>query len=60
MTKTCNKCQLEKEASEFGKDSRRKDKLSNVCKVCHDKQRKEWERKTWGKPGGYSWRKNEK
>lgn len=38
--KKCNKCGIEKELSEFGKDKARKDGLKSICKVCNYKQTK--------------------
>ena len=34
QTKTCTKCKLKKELSEFYKDARTKDKVRNPCKHC--------------------------
>jgi len=45
MTKTCTKCQSEKEASEFYKDSRNSDGLRSWCKVCSIKSDKSWQKR---------------
>ncbi len=34
--KKCSNCKLEKDESEYHKDSSRKDKLCNKCKVCNN------------------------
>lgn len=34
MNKTCNKCGLTKDSSEFSFNKRRKDKLENKCRAC--------------------------
>lgn len=39
--KTCNKCSLSKEESEFKKDPRNRDGLNGICTPCQ----KEWQRK---------------
>lgn len=35
MTKKCYKCLIEKNKSDFSINSKRKDGLSSLCKVCH-------------------------
>lgn len=37
-SKTCTKCGKEKKIVNFGKNSRRKDKLESQCKKCINKQ----------------------
>jgi 5-methylcytosine-specific restriction endonuclease McrA len=39
--KTCTKCKIEKERSEFAKGSREKDGLQHSCKMCNAKYRAE-------------------
>jgi hypothetical protein len=34
-TKKCSKCKVDKQLSEFGKDSSRKNGISYLCKLCH-------------------------
>lgn len=41
MTKICTKCDMEKEISEFYKDSRAATKTTSKCKDCIDKYQKE-------------------
>lgn len=41
MTKICTKCDMEKEISEFYKDSRAVTKTTSKCKDCIDKYQKE-------------------
>lgn len=40
--KTCTKCGTEKPVSEYGKHSMGKGGLNPACRVCHNKQSKEW------------------
>lgn len=43
--KTCSKCKVEKEATEFHKDKSRNDGLSYICKGCDSKKVKKWNMK---------------
>ena len=38
MEKSCTKCKVDKSITEFSKDSRNSDLLSNVCKQCHSEK----------------------
>lgn len=38
----CTQCKLKKDESCFYKDKRYKSGLASECKICHDKQKKEW------------------
>jgi hypothetical protein len=56
--KTCNKCKLEKELSEFVKDNNKKDGLKTQCKSCT----KQWREKNKDKLKNYNkeWGENNK
>jgi hypothetical protein len=43
-TKTCTKCKIEKNESEFSKDNYKKDGLQNQCKECQKQYRRELKR----------------
>ena len=45
MTKICNKCNIEKNITEFNKNKRIKDGYFNTCKKCRKIQRKKNEKK---------------
>lgn len=49
--KTCTKCKLEKDTSEFGKHSGTRDKLCSWCKLCHKRATADWKvkNKNWQK-----------
>ena len=56
MKKICIKCIIEKSIEEFGKDIRKIDKISNICKECnntrsrnYNKNNKESKKKTGNK-----------
>lgn len=38
--KTCNRCKIKKELSEYGSNKRSKDGLRGMCKDCVNKQRR--------------------
>lgn len=40
MKKTCSKCKIEKDVSEFNKDKTRKDGLHSLCRSCQSELRK--------------------
>ena len=40
--KTCNKCNIAKELTEFYRHKKHKDGRSYTCKMCHNKARKEY------------------
>jgi hypothetical protein len=42
MTKVCTKCNLEKDLDLFKKDKRQSDGRLAVCKLCYNKQNKQW------------------
>lgn len=44
-TKTCTKCEKEKEIKDFGKSSAHKDGLKPKCKECYNKYQREYEDK---------------
>jgi hypothetical protein len=60
MGKVCSKCKIEKDESEFGKNSRMKDGLHYVCKECKHKQDNAWVAKhnEEHKQRARNWRKN--
>jgi len=41
-SKECNKCNIDKQISEYSKDKTRKDGYSYTCKVCKSKNSKKW------------------
>src|SRR5688572_22658589 len=45
VMKTCSKCHIEKDESEFWKSSQKKDGLCNACKKCMYKSHMAWYRK---------------
>ena len=47
--KTCSKCKIEKDRSEFSKDRSRKDGLYPQCKKCHGKAIKKYSQTDRGK-----------
>ncbi len=49
MKKPCSKCKVEKELSEFYKDSSRKDGLYPQCKKCHNETVKRYSKTDKGK-----------
>ena len=40
--KVCTKCNVEKLPNGFYKDNSKKDKLTNICKICTKQQSTEW------------------
>lgn len=40
--KQCSRCKLQKPATDFGKDKRRKDGLRSRCKDCNNTEYREW------------------
>ena len=42
--KVCGKCKIEKDDSEFYKNSKRKDGLNYYCKLCHKEYSKEYKK----------------
>lgn len=42
MIKICPKCKIEKDHSEYGKDSQKRDGLCSSCKDCMSEYRKKW------------------
>lgn len=53
-TKECNKCKLNKNLIEFGKDSRNKDGLKYSCKECSSKYKKNYDTKNIDKKIEYN------
>lgn len=47
--KTCSKCKIEKEESEFYKDKSKKDGLCSYCRICHNERTKIYFRTVNGK-----------
>ena len=47
--KTCRKCKIEKDLSEFSKCSQYKDGLQNECKSCNARRAKNYGWTPWGK-----------
>lgn len=60
MTKTCKKCGVEKELSEFFKHKIEKDGLCSYCKICAEKMHEIWRKYNSNKIKKYNekWRKN--
>ena len=58
--KTCTKCKIEKELTEFSKDKNSKDNLKWSCKKCLNNEKKQWEINNKEKIKEYSKKYSEK
>ena len=47
MVKVCTKCGIEKDVSEFNKNSRAKDGLFSWCRSCANAQSRKWYHENW-------------
>jgi len=46
-SKVCTKCDVEKNLSEFHKNSYHKDGHQSACKACRNTAKKKWNKEKW-------------